>query len=70
MRMSRIVIRNFTRQPLTRRISGLCGGTGVTTYAENIGVMNLTRNFSSTVCVVAGMFAIVFGLCPKFGALI
>jgi len=49
MRISRIVIRNFTRQPLTRRISGLCG---VTTYAENIGVMNLTRNFSSTVCVL------------------
>jgi xanthine/uracil permease len=46
------------------------GGTGVTTYAENIGVMAVTRIFSTLVFVVAAVVALVLGLSPKFGALI
>jgi putative pyrimidine permease RutG len=45
-------------------------GTGVTTYAENIGVMAATRIYSTAMFVVAGLFAIVLGFSPKFGALI
>ena len=46
------------------------GGTGVTTYAENIGVMAVTRIYSTLVFVVAALAAIVLGFSPKFGALI
>jgi putative pyrimidine permease RutG len=51
-------------------IAGLRGGTGVTTYAENIGVMAVTRVYSTLVFLVAGTIAIIFGLSPKFGAII
>ena len=46
------------------------GGTGVTTYAENIGVMAATRIYSTALFVVAALFAILLGFSPKFGALI
>lgn len=42
----------------------------MTTYGENIGVMAITRVYSTLVFVVAGIFAILLGLSPKFGALI
>ena len=51
-------------------VAGSGGGTGVTTYAENIGVMAVTRVYSTLIFVVAGLVAIVLGLSPKFGALI
>lgn len=52
---------------LRRLFRGVSGGTGVTTYAENIGVISITRNFSSFTVVVAGAFALCLGLSPKFG---
>ncbi|MFM9974348.1 MAG: solute carrier family 23 protein, partial [Beijerinckiaceae bacterium] len=39
-------------------------------YAENMGVMAVTRVFSTLVFVVAGLVAILLGFSPKFGALI
>ena len=51
-------------------LAGAGGGTGVTTYAENIGVMAVTRIYSTLVFVVAAITAIVLGFSPKFGALI
>lgn len=51
-------------------VSGSVGGTGMTTYGENIGVMAVTRVYSTLIFVVAGVFAIFLGLSPKFGALI
>ena len=45
-------------------------GQGVTTYAENIGVMAVTKVYSTTIFVVAGLVAILLGLSPKFGAII
>src|SRR3546814_16691133 len=51
-------------------VSGAVGGTGVTTYAENIGVMAVTRIYSTLVFVLAALIAIVLGFSPKFGALI
>ena len=50
-------------------ISGSGGGTGVTTYAENMGVMAVTRIYSTLVFVVAAAIAILLGFSPKFGAL-
>jgi len=46
------------------------GGSPTTTYAENIGVMAATRVYSTAAYYVAGVIAILFGLCPKFGALV
>ncbi|MEU8120160.1 solute carrier family 23 protein [Spirillospora sp. NPDC049024] len=46
------------------------GGSPTTTYAENIGVMAATRIYSTAAYFVAAIVAILFGLCPKFGALV
>jgi putative pyrimidine permease RutG len=51
-------------------VSGASGGTGVTTYAENIGVMAATKIYSTAVFLVAAIFAVVLGFSPKFGAMI
>jgi uracil-xanthine permease len=51
-------------------LAGLGGGSGTTTYAENIGVMAATKVYSTAAYVVAGVTAILLGLVPKFGALI
>ncbi|MGD9943830.1 MAG: solute carrier family 23 protein [Burkholderiaceae bacterium] len=62
--------RAFVGDGLATMLSGASGGTGVTTYAENIGVMAVTRVYSTLLFVVAGAAAIVLGFSPKFGALI
>ena len=62
--------RAFIGDGLATIFSGCVGGTGVTTYAENMGVMAITRNFSSRTFLFAAFFAVCFGLSPKFGALI
>jgi len=46
------------------------GGSPTTTYAENIGVMAATRVYSTAAYYIAALVAILFGLIPKFGALI
>jgi xanthine/uracil permease len=51
-------------------VSGSVGGTGVTTYAENIGVMAVTRIYSTAVFLVAALMAVLLGFSPKFGAVI
>lgn len=62
--------RAFVADGLATMLSGAGGGTGVTTYAENMGVMSLTRNFASITFVFAALFAIGLGLSPKFGAVL
>jgi putative pyrimidine permease RutG len=62
--------RAFIGDGIATMVAGCGGGTGVTTYAENIGVMAVTRIYSSQVFVVAALFAVVLGFSPKFGALI
>jgi uracil-xanthine permease len=46
------------------------GGSPTTTYAENIGVMAATRVYSTAPYYIAAVIAILFGLSPKFGALV
>ncbi len=62
--------RAFLGDGIATMVAGAGGGTGVTTYAENIGVMAVTRIYSTLVFVVAAITAIVLGFSPKFGALI
>ncbi|MFI0720291.1 uracil-xanthine permease family protein [Streptomyces sp. NPDC021224] len=54
----------------TTVLSSAFGGPATTTYAENIGVMAATRVYSTAAYWAAAGFAILFGLCPKFGAVI
>ncbi|MGW7419534.1 uracil-xanthine permease family protein [Streptomyces sp. NPDC054813] len=51
-------------------LSTSVGGPATTTYAENIGVMAATRVYSTAAYWCAAAFAILFGLCPKFGAVV
>ncbi|XGP77906.1 solute carrier family 23 protein [Actinokineospora auranticolor] len=51
-------------------LAGAGGGSGTTTYAENIGVMAATRVYSTAAYGVAGLTAIALSLSPKFGALV
>jgi putative pyrimidine permease RutG len=51
-------------------LAGAGGGTGVTTYAENIGVMAVTRICSTLVFLVVAGVAILLGFSPWFGALV
>lgn len=62
--------RAFFADGICTSLSASIGGTGMTTYAENIGVMAVTKVYSTTIFVVAGLFAILLGLSPKFGAVI
>ncbi|MBO3662871.1 uracil-xanthine permease family protein [Microbacterium stercoris] len=49
-------------------LAGLGGGSGTTTYGENIGVMAATRVYSTAVYWVAGLAAILLAFSPKIGA--
>jgi putative pyrimidine permease RutG len=62
--------RAFIGDGVATMVSGAAGGTGVTTYAENIGVMAATKIYSTAVFVFAAVLAIVLGFSPKFGAVI
>ena len=68
--LDRYMGRAFLGDGLATMVAGSAGGTGVTTYAENIGVMAATKVYSTLVFVVAACVAIVLGFSPKFGALI
>ena len=65
-----LIGRAFVGDGLATMVSGASGGTGVTTYAENIGVMAATKIYSTAMFVVAAGVAIALGFSPKFGALI
>ncbi|AIY02194.1 uracil-xanthine permease [Arthrobacter sp. PAMC 25486] len=51
-------------------LAGFGGGSGTTTYAENIGVMAATKVYSTAAYYVAGIAALVLSFSPKFGELI
>ena len=62
--------RAFLGDGLATILAGSVGGTGVTTYGENIGVMAANRVYSTLLFVIAACFAILLGFSPKFGAVI
>jgi len=55
---------------LATTLAGAGGGSGTTTYGENIGVMAATRVYSTAAYWVAGVVAIVLSMSPKVGAVI
>ena len=51
-------------------LAGAGGGSGTTTYAENIGVMAATRVYSTAAYWIAAFGAIILSVSPKFGAVL
>src|SRR6516164_2751450 len=68
--LDRYLGRAFLGDSLATIVSSCGGGTGVTTYAENIGVMASTKVYSTLLFVIAAVVSILLGFSPKFGALI
>ncbi|MFZ4289148.1 solute carrier family 23 protein, partial [Variovorax sp. HJSM1_2] len=68
--LDRYMGRAFMGDGVATMVSGSVGGTGVTTYAENIGVMAATKIYSTAIFLVAALLALVLGFSPKFGAII
>ncbi|KAF9080404.1 hypothetical protein BGX23_002204 [Mortierella sp. AD031] len=62
--------RAFLGDAIATMVSAACGSTGVTTYAENIGVMSITKIFSTQTFLFAAVVAIILGVIPGFGAII
>ncbi|GAA8844770.1 solute carrier family 23 protein [Helicobacter pylori] len=52
---------------LATTLAGAGGGSGTTTYAENIGVMAATRVYSTAAYWVAALVALLLSFSPKFG---
>src|SRR5690606_37432339 len=52
---------------LATTLAGGFGGSGTTTYGENIGVMAATRVYSTAAYWVAGLVAILLAFSPKVG---
>ncbi len=78
--LNEIIQRDVTKNPgfssiligngLATAVSALIGGPAQTTYAENLGVLAITRQFSSRIIEGAAVIAIILGLFGKVGALI
>jgi len=62
--------RAYLGDALATLVSSFGGGTPQTTYAENMGVMAMTRVYSTHNFIAAALIALLLGLCPKFGACI
>lgn len=55
---------------LATTLAGSAGGSGLTTYASNVGVMAATRVYSTAACAVAAVAAVALSFSPKLSALI
>ncbi|WP_278913606.1 uracil-xanthine permease family protein [Deinococcus wulumuqiensis] len=76
----RVVGKNFLEKPgLSRTLfadgvanmsSALMGGPAATTYAENTGVLALTRVYDPRVIQIGAVFAVLFGCSPKLAAVL
>jgi uracil-xanthine permease len=69
-KVNRFTGRALMADGLATMLAGFSGGSGTTTYGENIGVMAATRIYSTAAYWVAGIVAILLGLSPKIGAVI
>ncbi len=62
--------RTLTGDGTASVVAGLVGGPAVTSYGENIGVMQLSRVYSVWVIGGAAFFAVIFSFVGKLSALI
>ena len=80
MVLSKVTGHDFFKNPGLKRtlagdgtasiVAGLVGGPAITSYGENIGVMQLSRVYSVWVIGGAAAFAVVFSFIGKLSALI
>jgi uracil-xanthine permease len=68
--LSPLLGRAYLGDAVATFVSACGGGTPQTTYAENMGVMAITRVFSVSNFVAASGVALLLGVCPKFAAII
>jgi uracil-xanthine permease len=68
--LDHVVGRAFLGDGLATVLAGFGGGSGTTTYAENIGVMAASRVYSTAAYWVAGATAVALSFLPKFGELV
>ncbi|MGO0574921.1 uracil-xanthine permease family protein [Ornithinimicrobium panacihumi] len=68
--LDHMIGRTLLSDGLATTLAGSGGGSGTTTYAENIGVMAATKVYSTAAYWVAGITAILLAFLPKFGAAI
>ncbi|KAJ3064982.1 hypothetical protein HDU98_011618 [Podochytrium sp. JEL0797] len=62
--------RAFLGDALATILSSVGGGAGVTTYAENIGTIAVTRVYSTFIFLIAASLAILLSFLHKFGSLL
>lgn len=77
---SAVVGKNFFKDPGVHRtilgdgvataFAGLLGGPANTTYAENTGVLAVTKNYDPSIIRIAAVFAMILGIVGKFGGLV
>ena len=63
--LDRSLGRGFMGDGSATMLAGLGGGSGTTTYAENIGVMAATKVYSTAAYIAAGVTAIALGHDPQ-----
>lgn len=67
----RIVHRSLLGDGVATAVSGFLGGLPTTTFAENMGVMSVTKVYATQVYWYAAAGALVIGgFCPKIGSII
>jgi xanthine permease len=64
------IARAIRADGLATTIGGLLNSFPYTCFAENVGLVRLTRVKSRWVVAVAGLIMIIFGLLPKMGAIV
>ena len=62
--------RGIFAEGLGSAIASFLGGLPCTSYTQNIGIIATTRVASRFVVQIAAVILILYGLCPKFGALL
>ncbi|MHC4149832.1 MAG: uracil-xanthine permease family protein [Planctomycetota bacterium] len=62
--------RGIFAEGLGSGVAAILGGLPCTSYTQNIGIIATTRVASRFVVQIAAVILILYGLCPKFGALL
>lgn len=63
------LVKGFRAEGLATMVGGVFNSFPYTTFAQNIGLLSMTKVFSRWVVVSAGGILMLLGLCPKFAAL-
>lgn len=62
--------RGIFAEGLSSALAAMIGGLPVTSYTQNIGIIATTQVASRFIVQIAAVILLLYGLCPKFGALL